>query len=425
MLKEFEASGKTLDEAIDMVCLRAGRTIDELNIEVISMPSKGIFGIGHKDARVRASFEVPDEPAPEEKKASTYGQRRSKQERFEKKQAKAQENRQALEIPTVTPIDPSAVTEEMREQARSKPSRPRPERDRSERSDRGERGERGDRGERQDRGNRDNRGERAERGDRPARSGRGNSRPKQERRDRPDRGERTEDKTNFAQEAEARKRAASRRESHATPITEGEMAAAITEQCRMFLEPIFAKLRVQPGMEPEVREGVLWLCFTGSNLGLLIGRRGETLNALQYLTNLTVNKNRNDHIRVVLDVEGYREGREETLAALARKMADKAVRTGRRVELEPMNPHERRVVHLALQNDKRVDTVSHGEEPYRRVVIIKKNSGSRHRHRGGKGGNRSQNQNANQAMNQVPVAAPAPLPEAPVGPTPENFQEWL
>ena len=120
------------------------------------------------------------------------------------------------------------------------------------------------------------------------------------------------------------------------------------------------------------------IVFAGENLGSLIGRRGETLNALQYLVNLAANKAGGEHVRLVLDVEGYRQGREETLINLAHKMADKSVRTGRRVELEPMSPHERRVVHLALQEDSRVETLSRGEEPYRRVVISCKRS-SRHR----------------------------------------------
>ena len=102
-----------------------------------------------------------------------------------------------------------------------------------------------------------------------------------------------------------------------------------------------------------------------------------------------MNKRRHEHARLVLDVEGYREGREETLTALARKMAEKAVRSGRRVELEPMNPHERRVVHIALQEDKRVDTVSHGEEPYRRVVINPRNR----KNRKGRGSKEGRNDN--------------------------------
>ena len=136
---------------------------------------------------------------------------------------------------------------------------------------------------------------------------------------------------------------------------------------------MFEKLGVAPEYNVEIKEGILWISFSGSGLGLLIGRRGETLNSIQYLTNLVVNKRRHDHVRVVLDVEGYRQSREETLAALAHKMAEKAVKSGRRVELEPMNPHERRVVQMTLQSDKRVDTTSHGEEPYRRVVITARN----------------------------------------------------
>ncbi|MDO4733416.1 MAG: RNA-binding cell elongation regulator Jag/EloR [Bacillota bacterium] len=395
MLKEYEASGKTLDEAIDMVCLRAGRTIDELNIEVLEMPAKGFLGIGHRDARVRASYEVPDEaPAAAPAKPSTFGQKRSKQERIEKKKARTQEE---LEIKPIVSIDPAAVTEELRQQVRSSnPPKARPERRPRWEDAPGAEGS--------------ERPERAERAERPQQNKQ--ARPTAERKNKQNQQNRPAqsrelpagEKLSLEQEAEARRRAAARRESRATAITEGEMADSITALCVSFLNPIFAKLQISPNMETEIREGALWICFSGESLGLLIGRRGETLNALQYLCNLVVNKGRNDHIRVVLDVEGYREGREETLAALAHKMAEKAVRTGRRIELEPMNPHERRVVHLALQNDKRVDTVSHGEEPYRRVVISKK-GGSRRRR--GKGGNRPQNQNRNQ---QAPAEQPQTQP---------------
>jgi len=168
-----------------------------------------------------------------------------------------------------------------------------------------------------------------------------------------------------------------RRESRATQILEGEMAEKIFADARAFAEPIFNHIGANPEYETEIREGILWIIMKGEKLGLLIGRRGETLNAIQYLVNLAVNKHRGDHVRVVLDVEGYRESREQTLNALARKMAEKAVKSGRRVELEPMNPHERRIVHIALQNDSRVETISHGEEPYRRVVVTARRSGRR------------------------------------------------
>ena len=115
----------------------------------------------------------------------------------------------------------------------------------------------------------------------------------------------------------------------------------------------------------------------GDTLGILIGRRGETLDALQYLTSLQVNKGREGYIRVTLDTENYRAKREDSLRRLAQRMANRAVNTGRKVVLEPMNPYERRVLHTALQNHPAVTTHSEGEEPNRRVVIMLKNQPER------------------------------------------------
>ena len=116
----------------------------------------------------------------------------------------------------------------------------------------------------------------------------------------------------------------------------------------------------------------LYIHMIGDTLGILIGRRGETLDALQYLTSLQVNKGREGYIRVTLDTENYRAKREDSLRRLAQRMANRAQKTGRRVVLEPMNPYERRVLHTALQNHPAVTTHSEGEEPNRRVVIMLK-----------------------------------------------------
>lgn len=110
----------------------------------------------------------------------------------------------------------------------------------------------------------------------------------------------------------------------------------------------------------------------GENMSILIGRRGETLDALQYLTSLTVNRGREDYLRVSLDTENYRAKREEALRKLAARMANRARKTGKRVALEPMNPYERRILHSALQGDPGVTTHSEGDEPYRRVIITLK-----------------------------------------------------
>ncbi len=130
------------------------------------------------------------------------------------------------------------------------------------------------------------------------------------------------------------------------------------------------------GVNVEIRmleeENHLTVEMTGDTLGVLIGRRGETMDALQYLTSLTVNKDKDGYTRVSLDVEHYRAKREATLRNLALRMANRARKSGRRVVLEPMNPYERRVLHSALQNNPYVQTHSEGEEPYRRVIITLK-----------------------------------------------------
>ena len=118
----------------------------------------------------------------------------------------------------------------------------------------------------------------------------------------------------------------------------------------------------------------LSVAMMGDTLGILIGRRGDTLDALQYLVSLQVNKNREGYMRVSLDTENYRAKREEALTRLAQRMAARARKTGRKVTLEPMNPYERRVLHSALQNNPYVTTHSEDEEPYRRVVITLKSN---------------------------------------------------
>ena len=125
--------------------------------------------------------------------------------------------------------------------------------------------------------------------------------------------------------------------------------------------------------EPEIvdEENVV-LCLRGDDLGVLIGKHGQTLDALQYLTNLATQKEFRDRIRIVLDVEDYRKRRAETLELLARRIASRVAKTGERVVLEPMTPHERKIIHMSLQNDEKIETYSEGEEPYRRVVIVNK-----------------------------------------------------
>ena len=146
-------------------------------------------------------------------------------------------------------------------------------------------------------------------------------------------------------------------------------------RAQQFLMEVTQRMNVPVQVYVDTLEdGTIYVRMVGDTLGILIGRRGETLDALQYLTSLQVNKGSDDYLRVTLDTENYRARREDSLRRLATRMAQKAVKTGRKVVLEPMNPYERRVLHAALQNHPNVTTHSEGEEPNRHVVITLKNA---------------------------------------------------
>ncbi len=136
-----------------------------------------------------------------------------------------------------------------------------------------------------------------------------------------------------------------------------------------FIQKICQAMGVQANTQVS-KDGEHWhIDITGPELGILIGRRGDTLDALQYLTNLAVAKKLSERVRLIVDVEGYRLRREDTLVRLAKRLSEKVKRTGIRIVLEPMNPHERRIIHTSLQDDNRISTFSEGDNTNRRVVI--------------------------------------------------------
>jgi spoIIIJ-associated protein len=139
-----------------------------------------------------------------------------------------------------------------------------------------------------------------------------------------------------------------------------------------FLKDVVGAMGVEASFDVVNKDDQLTINISGNDLGMLIGRRGDTLEAIQYITNLAVSKKMAERKRLIVDIEGYRKRREETLVRLAQKLADKAVKTGNRVVLEPMSPQERRMIHMALQDDTAVATYSEGQEPNRRVVISPK-----------------------------------------------------
>lgn len=150
--------------------------------------------------------------------------------------------------------------------------------------------------------------------------------------------------------------------------------ASIDDYAREFLDHVFQamKLEVEISIQVDETDRIIDIELKGDDMGILIGKRGQTLDSLQQLTNLAVNKKSDVYYRVKMDTENYRKRRKDTLENLAKNIAYKVKRTKHAVSLEPMNPFERRVIHSALQNDKYVMTHSEGEEPYRHVVITLK-----------------------------------------------------
>ena len=179
-----------------------------------------------------------------------------------------------------------------------------------------------------------------------------------------------------------RKEKKEKKEKHDEPVKESSAAEKkevelakiepqTIEACEKFIYDVLNAMDMKDVKVTSTvdEEGALSIDMEGSNMGILIGKRGQTLDSLQYLTNRVANKMQDGYVRVKLDTEDYRRRRKETLENLAKNIASKVKRTRRTVSLEPMNPYERRIIHSALQSDPAVSTHSEGEDPYRRVVV--------------------------------------------------------
>ncbi len=153
----------------------------------------------------------------------------------------------------------------------------------------------------------------------------------------------------------------------------GKPGSDPVEAAKLFLMSVFKAMKLDVKIEKLTGIEQVTLNLRGEDLGILIGKHGQTLDALQYLTNLAAHRDSEERVRIIIDVEDYRKRREETLVRLAQRLADRVKLRGEKVVLEPMSPHERKIIHTALQDDLRVTTFSEGEEPFRKVVIALKN----------------------------------------------------
>ena len=326
-MKTIEASGKNVEEAIRAGLTELGCDISEVTHEVIDRGSPGLFGMFGRLARVRLTvkeedpaldFEMPllslDPQVEEKKPARKEKPAREKQPREEAKPAPEKPAEPAKAEPE-TPAAPEADAASPAE----KPAKPRRER--------------------------------AKREKKPAAP--------------------TPEKTDDAPADEAMEITPAEPKPELPPL-DVEALGPDGKKAYEFLSNVTRMMGVDVEIRMLEEENHITVEMTGDTLGVLIGRRGETMDALQYLTSLNVNKDKDEYTRVSLDVEHYRAKREETLRKLALRMANRARKSGRRVVLEPMNPYERRVLHSALQNNPYVQTHSEGEEPYRRVIITLK-----------------------------------------------------
>ena len=156
------------------------------------------------------------------------------------------------------------------------------------------------------------------------------------------------------------------------PIVLSELEEVTGSDAEKFLKEMTTNMGIDLEIKVYTGEDIVYVNIEGKDSGTIIGKRGQTLDSVQYLTGLVVNKGKEKHVRVIVNAENYREKREKTLELLANRLSDKVVKSGKSVRLEPMNPYERKVIHATLQNHNHVTTRSEGEEPYRRVIIEQK-----------------------------------------------------
>ena len=312
-MKSQEVSAKTIEEAISLGLEQLGASISDVTVDILEEGSKGLFGLfGSRPAKVRLTLK---EEEPEDSLARDIFAGTLEEKPAPKPAPKAapQPKQEKPAQPAVKPQAPKAPKPVLMEEA-PKAEQPAPEKQ--------------------------------EKAEKPAPKPRKPREPKEAR-------EVKEPKEIVPAEQADRATAAGRAQEFLQQLTE--------------LMGVHVSVAVATDEEGNVRVNM-----EGDTLGILIGRRGETLDALQYLTSLLVNKGQNNYTRVTLDTEGYRAKREEALVRLANRMANRCQKTGRKVSLEPMNPYERRILHSALQEHPAVTTHSEGEEPNRHVVITLK-----------------------------------------------------
>ena len=331
-MRSIEASGKTVKDAIRNGLAELGCDSDDVDIQVIEMGSPGLFGMFGKPAKVRLTVKAGDPSLEIEMPVLSLDAGNARKQKQEKR--KPDKHAPRVEKPV------EKVVEKAAEKVVGKPAEkaaPAAEETAGEEED-------------------------APKRSRNRRRRRGGGRSAET-------AEAVENAAPEDRDAPAPAPVIEHEPFVPTPLEEQSEEA---KRASAFLSGLTERMGVPVEIALQETPEQLRMQMTGEGMSLLIGRRGETLDALQYLTSLNINRGREEYLRVSIDTENYRAKREEALRKLAVRMAGRAKKSGRRVALEPMNPYERRILHSALQNDPEVTTHSEGEEPYRRVIITLK-----------------------------------------------------
>ncbi len=343
--RQFSAKNK--NEAITKACIELGTTSDDLDIIVISEGTTGFFGFGAKPAVIKARRK--EESAEEQEMKAILGNVSIDSIKGSKKQAPKQqpkENRpKADKKPKENQPKDNQAKENQNKENESKSSQPKENKQK------------------------DTQPKENKQKDNKAKENRQKEKPKdnQAKDSQPKAVQPKEVKEEVPEEEKP-----VRQSKPIEIITDEEVIKEVEKKAADFLRDVFASMDLG---EVEIKsaynreDGSLEVDFEGDDMGVLIGKRGQTLDSLQYLTSLVVNKGKDKYIRVKLDTEDYRRRRKDTLENLAKGIAYKVKKTRRPVVLEPMNPYERRIIHSALQGNKFVETISEGEEPYRHIVV--------------------------------------------------------
>ena len=384
MSQEYiEITEKTVSEAITAACQKLAVPSERIEYEVIDPGKTGFLGIGARPAKIRARVKQGMEDSAEfdtsaiisdvlkgkdDKKKAPDQRPKEKRKEERKDNKKKESNKNSEKTAVKKPLvkeeaaetaAPAVKEETASEEKRSSAEAAAGKAEKTETSDSGFSGKKGS-------GRKDSSEKSYEKGSR------GRGRRRQRRNDRDEYSAASRDHEQERSTA-AESHSAPKKKS-AVPVLTDEQVAEIKQRAETFLTDVFQAMDLDANVSSSYdREtGMLTIDMKGENMGVLIGKRGQTLDSLQYLVSLVVNKGIDGYIHVKADTENYRERRKKTLENLAKNIASKVKRNRTSVALEPMNPYERRIIHSALQGDRYVTTYSEGEEPYRKVIVTMK-----------------------------------------------------